>query len=120
MNNAGGGLEFSGSVTSAYQQASSNSTLYEIFGFVQMIFPRACVLTLEGGHCKKPNMVKHFPGVEVSALPELPNMRTLILKSAWNIMRSEQDFRTIMTALPHLREWNTSYAKPKSKSYHSK
>jgi hypothetical protein len=32
-------------------------------------------------------------------------------------MRTEEHFDTIMAALPNLREWHSSYAKPKSKSY---
>ncbi|KAI9743609.1 MAG: hypothetical protein M1818_002925 [Claussenomyces sp. TS43310] len=114
-----GGLETSSNVTSAYQLSSRNSSLYEIFQLIHMVFPRACILTLEGGHCKKPPKVRHFPEGEsmLHSLPKLPSIRTLILKSAWNIMRTEEDFEVIMAALPKLREWNSSYAKPKSKSY---
>ncbi len=61
MNAHVAGFELSSNVTSAYQLASRNSTVYEIFKFVDLTFPLACVLTLEGGHCKKPPMVKHFP-----------------------------------------------------------
>lgn len=112
-------------MASAYQMATRNSSLYEIFSFVDMIFPEACILTLEGGHCKKPPMVRHFPEVEdiehgQRRLPTLGRIRTLVLKSAWNLMRTEEDFDTIMAAMPNLQEWHSSYAKPKSKSYLSK
>jgi hypothetical protein len=103
--------------------ASRNSSLYEIFTFVDIVFPSACVLTLEGGHCKKPAMVRYFATGEGRGdrrLPRLQNIRVLILKSAWNIMRTEEDFATIMTALPNIQEWHIGYAKPKSKSYLSK
>jgi hypothetical protein len=119
MNAHVAGFEPSSNVASAYQLASRNSSLYEIFTFIDLMFPKACVLTLEGGHCKKPPMVRHFPemqGVE-RLLPRLARIRTLIVKSAWNIMRTEEDFDTIMAALPNLKEWHSSYAKPKSKSY---
>jgi hypothetical protein len=118
-----GGLEISVNVNSAYQQSSRNATLYEIFQFVEISFPVACVLTLEGGHCKKPAPVRHFTAesaCENRSFPPLSSIRTLILKSAWNLIRTEQDFHTIMSALPSLREWNISYAQPKSKSYLSK
>jgi hypothetical protein len=117
------GLEHSSNVISAYCLASRNSSLYEIFAFVALMFPNACVLTLEGGHCKKPPKLAHFPeDAEYldRVLPQIGNIRTLILKSAWNIMRTEEDFHTIMAALPNIREWHSSYAKPKSKSYLSK
>jgi hypothetical protein len=122
MNAHVAGFEPMSNVASAYQMASRNSSLYEIFSFVDMIFPEACILTLEGGHCKKPPMVRHFPEIEnmehgQKRLPTLGKIRTLILKSAWNLMRTEEDFDTIMAAMPNLQEWHSSYAKPKSKSY---
>jgi hypothetical protein len=120
MNAHVAGFEPSSNVASAYQLASRNSSLYEIFTFIDLMFPKACVMTLEGGHCKKPPMVRHFPEVHEDVerrLPSLARIRTLILKSAWNIMRTEEDFDTIMAALPNLKEWHSSYAKPKSKSY---
>lgn len=120
---ADGGLDISTSVNSAYQQSSRNATLCEIFQFVDMSFPEACVLTLEGGHCKKPPPVRHFPATvrpEDQNFPTLHSIRTLVLKSAWNLIRSEHNFQTIMSALPNLREWNASYAQPKSKAYLSK
>lgn len=120
FDGAAGGFESSSSLTAAYQLSSRNSTLYEIFHFVSMIFPMACVLTLEGGHCKKPPMIKHFQDENAESLPRLDSIRTLILKSAWNIMRTEHDFHTIMAAVPQLEEWQSSYAKAKSKSYLSK
>jgi hypothetical protein len=125
MNAHVAGFEPSSNVASAYQMATRNSSLYEIFSFVDMIFPEACILTLEGGHCKKPPMVRHFPEVEdiehgQRRLPMLGRIRTLVLKSAWNLMRTEEDFDTIMAAMPNLQEWHSSYAKPKSKSYLSK
>lgn len=117
-----GELEASSLVTSAYQLSSKNASLYEIFQFIDLVLPDVCIMTLEGGHCKKPPKVQHFPEGDTTArvLPELPRIRTLVLKSAWNIMRTEDDFRSIMSALPKLREWHSSYAKPKSKSYLSR
>lgn len=115
-----GGFESISTLTTAYQLSSRNSSLYEIFQFVSMVFPYACVLTLEGGHCKKPPMIKHFQEQDTTDLPRLDTIRTLILKSAWNIMRTEEDFTNIMAAVPHLEEWQASYAKAKSKSYLSK
>jgi hypothetical protein len=121
-HNMPGLAEASSNVASAYQLASKNSSLYEIFTLVDLMFPEACILTLEGGHCKKPPMIKHFSNSEEKTnserkLPRLERIRTLVLKSAWNLMRTEEDFNTIMAAFPNLQEWHSSYAKPKSKSY---
>ena len=111
----------SDNINQAYQLASHNATLYEIFGCVGSLFPEACILTIEGGHCKKPPMIHHFRDLKqesiASGLPPLPNIRTLVLKGAWNIMRDESHFRTISTALPNVREWHCTYTKPKVKAY---
>ncbi|MCJ1402789.1 hypothetical protein MMC11_006010 [Xylographa trunciseda] len=108
-------------INQAYQLASSNSTLDEIFGCVSCLFPEACILTIEGGHCKKPPMIQQFRTPMQCAmnpkLPELPRIRTLVLKGAWNVMREEAHFVTLTNALPNLREWHTTYAKPKTKAY---
>ena len=108
-------------INQAYQLASSNSTLDEIFWCVSCLFPEACILTIEGGHCKKPPMIQQFRISKQCAtqqkLPELPKIRTLVLKGAWNVMREDIHFVTLTTALPNLREWQTTYAKPKTKAY---
>ena len=105
----------------AYQLASNNATLEEIFHFVEVLFPFACILTLEGGHCKKPPLIQHFRQPH-SAYPQqtlaiLKNIRTLVLKGAWNIMRDSWHFDIMAAALPCLREWHCTYAKPKTNAY---
>jgi hypothetical protein len=117
--------EPNGTVVSPYQMATQNCSLAEIFLFVEMLFPDACILTLEGGHCKKPPMVRYFTEREEAdhspnSLPILHTIRTLVLKSAWTLMRTEDDFDHIMAAMPNLQEWHCSYAKAKSKAYLSK
>ncbi|KAI9739826.1 MAG: hypothetical protein M1834_006547 [Cirrosporium novae-zelandiae] len=104
-----------------YQQASHNASIEEIFDVVQDVFPDACVLTLEGGHCKKPPMIKHFKNQSTKWqwLPTLPNIRTFIMKGAWNIIRDDVDFLRLSAALPNLIEWHCTYAQPKSKAYKS-
>ena len=105
-------------ITQAYQLASHNSSLDEIFGCVGVLFPAACILTIEGGHCKKPPMVQHFRNRQSTAkLPDLSNIRTLILKGAWNIIREPWHFEIMALALPNVREWHCSYAKPKTNAY---
>ena len=108
-------------INQAYQLASSNSTLDEIFGCVSCLFPEACILTIEGGHCKKPPMIQQFRTLEScpadQKLPELPKVRTLVMKGAWNVIREDTHFITLTNALPNLREWHTTYAKPKTKAY---
>lgn len=52
-----------------------------------------------------------------SRLPKLMNTKTLILKGAWNIVRSSTDFSTLASALPSLREFHCTYHKPKTGAY---
>ena len=108
-------------INQAYQLASSNATLDEIFNCVSCLFPEACILTIEGGHCKKPPMIQQFRRskfpIQNQRLQSLPSIRTLIIKGAWNVMREEVHFTIIVAALPNLREWQTTYAKPKTKAY---
>lgn len=98
-----------------YQSPSNNCTLEEVFRFIGLTFAEACILTLEGGERKKPPMVQHL--LLADKLPTLHTIRTLVCKGQWNLIRSEEDFQTIVAALPNLNEWHGSYAKPKSKSY---
>ncbi|THD00100.1 hypothetical protein EYZ11_000425 [Aspergillus tanneri] len=104
-----------------YYYASHNATLAEIFHHVKACFPEARILTLEGGHCKRPPMIRHFrddpPGQSRQALPRLPDIQTFVMRGAWNIMRSPQHWRTLSDALPNLREWHCAYVKPKIEGY---
>jgi hypothetical protein len=127
----------------AYQPASHNATLDEIFACVDLLFPHVCAITIEGGHCKKPPRIPYFrenttiPGNAPSTDEEpstaqffqsiipahkpqlaiLPNVSTLILKGAWNIIRTDTDFQILSRALPNLREWHCAYSKPKTDGY---
>ncbi|KAL4962196.1 uncharacterized protein BDV14DRAFT_110356 [Aspergillus stella-maris] len=104
-----------------YHYASHNATLEEMFFHVQNVFPAARILTLEGGHCKKPPMVRHFRNDPVGRtgqpLPVLPDIQTFVMRGAWNIMRNHQHWTTLSQALPSVREWHCSYAKPKIEGY---
>lgn len=84
-------------------------------------FTQARILTLEGGHCKKPPMVQHFRWREGTLrprdLPTIPNITTLVLRGAWNIMRDLNHYCDIVRAFPNVREWHCSYAKPKLEAY---
>ena len=161
----------------AFQLASKNATIDEVFGCAQVLFPYLCALTIEGGHCKRPPKVRYFreaniinrlqtlrsevtkpSGVstidsEISTssisrflqeyvqfnlpvlhqpqplgpqlfqqvieprLPRLSDTKTLILKGAWNMVRSSADFSTLATAMPSLRELHCTYHKPKTGAY---
>jgi hypothetical protein len=124
----------------AYQLSSHNATLEEIFACAQGLFPEACCVTIEGGHCKKPPRIQHFrqaslatiasssqgnPLLQLSKvrynterqMPALPRITALVLKGAWNIIRKDADFHTIVRAVPNLREWHCTYSKPKTESY---
>ena len=115
-------FEETNNINLVYQLASHNATISEIFHCIKCLFPEACILTIEGGHCKKPPMIQHFreSGPLQSSTPKLavlPSLRTLIFKGAWNIMREDTHFRNLSTALPNMREWHCTYAKPKTNAY---
>lgn len=101
----------------AYQSPNNNCTLEEVFRFVRYTLPDACVLSLEGGERKKPPMVRQFRDAESRFIPVLEKITTLVCKSQWNLIRTNDDFQNIAAALPNLTEWHGSYAKGKSKSY---
>ncbi|KAI9834387.1 MAG: hypothetical protein M1819_002998 [Sarea resinae] len=103
-----------------YQLASQNASLEEIFLHVDRLFPNARILTLEGGHCKKPPMIRYhdkFSLYHPDLLPVLRNIQTVVFKGTWNIMREEHDFHTLAASFPNIREWHFGYAKPKSQAY---
>lgn len=126
-----GRLEESSNISLAYRPATTNAALDEIFNYAKSLFPEACALTIEGGHCKKPRKIRFFNdplNMSLSQdlfdmvhprLPILPNVSTLILKGAWNIIREATDFNTVSRALPNLREWHCAYDKPKTNAYTS-
>lgn len=107
-----------------FHVASHNASLEEIFQHVKDVFPETRILTLEAGHCKKPPLIKHFASDPSGLtgdchLEKLPNVRTLFMRGAWNIMRDYRHWTTISEALPSLREWHCAYAKPKVEGYHT-
>jgi hypothetical protein len=98
-----------------------SATLSEIFMHASMFFPEARVLTIEGGHCKKSNMIRHFPAAlwpdPDQSLQTLPNITTFAMRGAWNIMRDHSHWTTIGKALPNIEEWHCAYAKPRIEAY---
>lgn len=121
-------------------QTAGNATLEEIFGCTKTLFPWACALTIEGGHCKKSRQIQQLRSVyEKSCTPkpadtshvylkvsedvgrrrfsEHYEITTLILKGSWNIIREASDFDNMASALPNMREWHCIYAKPKTDAY---
>lgn len=101
-----------------YKLAASTATLSEIFCHIAEWFPHACIFTLEGGHCKKSNMIRHFPkrlfpSRTEEKLQVLPNIRTFAMRGTWNIMRDYRDWQNIQAALPNVGEWHCSYAEPR-------
>lgn len=117
MNDQGAGLDPYSSIGAAYQLSSGNATLETIFDFVSCGFSETCIMTLEGGHGKQPPRVRHFNETKPAGrgdsgsrspksdkeslpvvgggLPCLMNIRCLVIKGAWNIVRSEYDLRRI-------------------------
>ncbi|KAI0533643.1 hypothetical protein GGR58DRAFT_99893 [Xylaria digitata] len=111
-----------GIASATYGLPTDNATMNEVFSLVGQTFPEARVMTLEGGERKKAPRVRYnVPGsgpvTGDEDLPQIPTIRTLIVKGQWNIIRQPKDWETISKALPSLEEWHGTYAKPKSKSY---
>ncbi|KAI1077606.1 hypothetical protein F5B20DRAFT_572102 [Whalleya microplaca] len=107
-----------GIASATYALPTDNATLEEVFYLVNMTFPEARVMTLEGGERKKAPRVRFsIPGPVTRDLPEVSSIQTLIVKGQWNIIRQPKDWEVISRALPNLEEWHGTYAKPKSKSY---
>jgi hypothetical protein len=111
-----------GMMSALYTLPRNNCTLEEVFRFVAQTLPQTRVLTLEGGERRKAPKVLHFhnqdpdPTVE-TPFPVIKSVQTLVTKGQWNLMRDDRDFATILNALPNLEEWQSSYSKPKSKTY---
>ncbi|KAK2745918.1 hypothetical protein FQN57_003531 [Myotisia sp. PD_48] len=102
-----------------FRSANHNASLQQIFQHVASHFPHAKMLSLKGGHCKKPPMIQHFQHDSHSQhqydrLETLPNIQTFIMKGAWNIMRNYSHWTNLSRALPNLREWHCFYAKSKT------
>ncbi|KAF5009069.1 hypothetical protein FDECE_4692 [Fusarium decemcellulare] len=111
-----------GLTNATYTLPGNNCTLEQVFQFVGQSLPQARVLTLEGGERRKAPRVLHFPEQRIDPaihkpLPILDSVQTLVTRGQWNLMRDNQDFATVLNALPSLVEWQGSYSKPKSKSY---
>ncbi|KAI5467569.1 hypothetical protein BGZ63DRAFT_346180 [Mariannaea sp. PMI_226] len=111
-----------GLTNATYTLPGNNCTLEEVFLFVSQALPQARVLTLEGGERRKAPQVLHFQEQRINpgfrkALPVLESVQTLVTRGQWNLTRQEEDFATILESLPSLAEWQSSYSKPKSKSY---
>ncbi|KAJ5177302.1 uncharacterized protein N7500_000001 [Penicillium coprophilum] len=109
-----------------YHRATNNATLEEIFSLVRRSFPAARVLTLEGGHCKNPPMIRHFrhdhsiysmQGLVHRRLPVLKNIQTFVMRGAWNLMRHFDDWHNIERALPALSEWHCAWTQPHLNAY---
>jgi hypothetical protein len=101
-----------------FRMAAQTATLSEIFEHISIFFDKAKVFTLEGGHCKKSNMIRHFPRLlfnvsRAQQLKKLSNIRTFAMRGSWNIMRSHRDWLNIQDALPNVEEWHCGYAKPR-------
>lgn len=102
-----------------FNLSHSSATLAEIFGHINEFFPMAKIFTLEGGHCKRSNMIRHFPNIlfKNKELEKLPNIRTFAIRGAWNVMRCYSDWQNIEKALPNVEEWHCGFAKPRQEAY---
>ena len=94
------------------------SSLDEIFMFVLSLLPCANILTIEGGHCKKSNMIKRpYTARDGAYAVVVPQIRTFAMRGAWNIMRSYADYSYLALCLPNVVEWHCNYVKPRQEAY---
>ena len=111
-----------------FRRSTYNATLSEIFSHVNCFFPDACIFTLEGGHCRNARAIRHFEEHisdspsrnntgNLRCLERLPNIRTFVMKGAWNIMRDYAQWQTMEEALPNLQEWHCNYAQLNREAY---
>lgn len=103
---------------STNHHCSRNASLEDIFWHVKTLFPEARILTIEGGDCKDPPMIRHFKNDPSGRsgrerLEVLPHIHTFVMRGAWNIMRDYRQWCNLARALPNLREWHCAYAKPR-------
>ncbi|CAH0015023.1 unnamed protein product [Clonostachys rhizophaga] len=111
-----------GLTNAAYVLPGNNCTLEGVFQFVAATLPHVQVLSLEGGERRKAPKVHHFHSRDNGnagprSLTPISSVSTLITKGQWNLMRDNEDFATVLGALPNLTHWDGSYSRPKSKSY---
>lgn len=107
-----------------FRLSTYSATLSQIFEHLGSLFPTTSIFTLEGGHCKNSNMIKHFTSnlftkYMKQQLRVLPNIKVFAMRGAWNIMRSFDDWNVIQEALPSLNEWHCGYAKPRPEAYNT-
>lgn len=103
-------------VSSNYRLSSNGASIEEMFHLIQVIFKKACVLTIEGGACKKPPRIPMTRCVD-DFLPELSNIKTLVLKGTWTMIRDSLDLSKLASALPNLKDWQFMFASPKYYAY---
>lgn len=100
-----------------FLNSEEGSTIEEIFHHMQL-FTSARILILQGGHAHNPPEVRHFrdeAGDESRRrLPRLPHIETVVLRGAWNLVRTHQQWTRVSQALPALRECHCTYPTPRS------
>ncbi|KAI4198088.1 MAG: hypothetical protein LQ350_005529 [Teloschistes chrysophthalmus] len=104
-------------MTQAFQQASHNVSLDEIFQHLRDTFPEAYALTIEGGQGKRTPVIKAGRDGNEPWPVINPKIGSLVVKGAWNIIREPSRFYLFTTAFPNLREYQCTYAKPKPQAY---
>lgn len=102
----------------SFKRSQFNATLSDIFRHVSCFLPNAQILTLEGGHCLNSPLVALFNEKETQdSLECLPQVKTLALKGAWNILRDYVRWQKIEKALPNLQAWHCSYPDSRHENY---
>lgn len=91
------------------------TTLEDLFRVIQLCLPNVNVLTLDGGSCRNGQLIRHYNGEQPWAdpclqfLPQLPEVKTIIMRGSFNLARTEGQFMTIAMAFPNLLTWDCTF-----------
>ena len=106
-----------------FRPSTQRATLAEIFSCCQVLLPGIHALTIESAHCKHPPQIPFFnPSVRIPTstrmdLPTLPGLEALILRGAWNTIRSSSDLALLTKSIPSLKDLTLIYHSPKTAPY---
>lgn len=106
-----------------HYRANDNAAVSQIFCVVNKIFASARILTLDGGNNVRDSPVQLFR-IDATQHPrwrgylsKLDNIDTLVIRGAWNLMKSYHFWFHVTNALPNLKEWHCSYARVQRQAY---
>ncbi|CAG8243067.1 unnamed protein product [Penicillium salamii] len=105
-----------------YPTAQDNASLNEIFRVVKRFFPSATTITIDGGakHQTRPAEIRFdldSDGTILLPLAKLDQIRTLVMRGAWNVVRRWETWRVIEEALPNMTGLHCFYSHAHNGNY---